>query len=511
MKIILSEVDMRLSKLLSDSGIIPTCEITDCEITEIVTDSRKTSLGCMFICISGAHADGHRHIREAMLRGAVAVVVQKGASADIPSGCPFVNVIEHESTRRASALLYSAWYGNPAKKLKIIGVTGTNGKTSVTYMLKNIFEAALFRCGLIGTVCCASGERRIYASPDDPLANMTTPDPCQLYRLLAFMAADKVDYVFMEVSSHALRLCKADGIKFDAAIFTNLTPEHLDFHGNMDDYRDSKAKLFSLADMSIINGDDRSASYMAQASRGRAYTYSLEGRVADFCAESIVNNGSHGINYTLRSKNTIMKLRSPIPGMFTVYNTLCASACALLHGISPSLICASVGSMVGVEGRMERVKLPVAANISAFIDYAHTPDALENLLNTARKFRSADQRIVLVFGCGGDRDKSKRRIMGEVASRLADLSIVTSDNSRGENADDIISEICAGFDEKSQYKIIKDRREAIEYAIVNSRRGDIILLAGKGHERYEIDSLGKHDFDERKIAIECAEKHFGEK
>lgn len=505
---------MRLSNLLRASGIFPDSDITDCEITEIVTDSREASLGCMFICLCGGRADGHRHIREAMLRGAVAVVVQKGMPADIPEVCHYVNIIEHENTRRASALLYSAWYGNPAKKLKIIGVTGTNGKTSVTHILKAVFEAALFKCGVIGTVYCSSGARRIYALPDDPLANMTTPDPRQLYRLLAFMAADKVDYVFMEVSSHALKLCKTDGMRFDTAIFTNLSPEHLDFHGNMEDYKSSKSKLFGMSDISIINGDDGAAVDMIGSSIGTVYTYSGKdaerGRIADFCAESIINNGAGGINYTLRSKNTIMKIRSPIPGGFTVYNTLCAAACALLHGISPSVICSAIGSMGGVEGRMERVRLCPEASISVFIDYAHTPDALENLLKTARNFRRGGQRIVLVFGCGGDRDKSKRPLMGQIASRLADLAIVTSDNSRNENAEDIISEICEGFEtDGCEYKIIKDRREAIEYAINNSRAGDIILLAGKGHERYEIDSLGKHDFDERKIAMELAEKHFG--
>ncbi len=502
---------MRLSKLLEDSGIVPNGDIADCEITEIVTDSREASLGCMFVCLCGGREDGHRYIRDAMLRGAVAVVVQKVTNVPVPDTCSYVNVIECENTRRACALLYSAWYGNPSKKLKIIGVTGTNGKTSVTHILKKIFEAALYKCGLIGTVCCSSGERKIYAQSDDPLANMTTPDPRQLYRLLAFMAADKVDYVFMEVSSHALKLCKTDGIEFDTAIFTNLTPEHLDFHGDMEDYKKSKEKLFGVCNISIINADDSFASDMMAASKGKIYTYSTSPKNSDFWAENIVNNGANGINYELRSKNTIMKPSSPIPGNFTVYNTLCASACALLHGISPSVICSALGSMNGVEGRMERVKLSSKAHFSVFIDYAHTPDALENLLNTARKFSIEGQRIVLVFGCGGDRDKSKRRVMGEIASRLSDFSIVTSDNSRSEKAEYIIAEICSGFDERSKYTIIKDRRKAIEYAICNFQKGDIILLAGKGHEKYEIDALGKHDFDERKIVFECTERCFGEK
>ena len=499
---------MRLSKLLVDSGILPENNIIDCEITEIVTDSREASLGCMFICLCGQHEDGHRHIREAMIRGAVAVVIQRGES--VPASHPYVNFIECENTRRAAALLYSAWYGNPSRRLNVIGVTGTNGKTSTTHILKTIFEAALYKCGLIGTVCCSSGERRIYAQADDPLANMTTPDPKQLYRMLAFMAADNVEYVFMEVSSHALALCKTDGIEFDTAIFTNLTPEHLDFHGNMENYKAAKAKLFDSSKTSVINADDRYARDMIKASKGRAYTYSVKRNIADFCAESVINRGVGGINYTLRSKNTIMKLGCAIPGDFTVYNTLSASACALLHGISPSLICSALKSVGGIEGRMERVKLPSGSDVSVFIDYAHTPDALESLLKSFRGFVREGQRIILVFGCGGDRDKSKRKVMGSIASRLADLSVVTSDNSRGERAEDIISDICSGFD-GGEYTVIKDRKEAIEYAITSARAGDVVILAGKGHERYEIDLLGRHDFDERKIVFECAERRFGEK
>ncbi len=501
---------MKLLKLLKEAGISPEKEIADCEITEIVTDSRRACFGCMFVCLSGERSDGHRHIREAMLRGASAVVVQKGTPADVPSVCPYVSVIEHENTRRAAAFLYSAWYGHPERKLKIIAVTGTNGKTSTTHMLKVIFEAALFKCGVIGTVYCSSGERRIYAHPDDPLANMTTPDPRELYRLLAFMVADGVDYVFMEVSSHSLKLCKVDAIEFDTAIFTNLTPEHLDFHKDMEDYRSSKGKLFRMSRQSLINVDDKSAEYMVTESKGKVYKYSVKGIVSDFYAENPNNRGSDGINYTLRSKNSIMRISCPIPGDFTVYNTLSAAACALLHGIQPSAICSALGSMSGVEGRMERVRLCTGADISVFIDYAHTPDALENLLKTARGFCREGQRIVLVFGCGGDRDRSKRPIMGKIASSLADLAIVTSDNSRGESAESIISEICKGFESDGcEYKIIKDRREAIEYAIKNSKSGDVILLAGKGHEKYEIDALGKHDFDEKKIAASLAVKHFG--
>ena len=502
---------MRLSKLLCEAGMSFDDSIPDVEITEIVTDSRRASLGCMFICLSGGLADGHRYVGEALLRGAVAVIAEKGTEIELQKDNPYVYVIECENTRHAAAMLYSAWYGHPSKKLKIVGVTGTNGKTTVTHMLKRVFEGALYKCGVIGTVYCSSGARQIYARPDDPLANMTTPDPCQLYRLLAFMAADKVDYVFMEVSSHALKLCKTDAIEFDTAIFTNLSPDHLDFHKTMEDYAEAKAKLFRVAKRSIINGDDERSSFMESASPGRVYKYSVKtrGEINDFCAEGVINNGLRGINYTLRSKNTIMKLSSPIPGDFTVYNTLCVSACALLHGISPSVICNALSGETGVDGRMEKVRIDEKVDFSVFIDYAHTPDALENLLRSVNRFKSAGQRTVLLFGCGGDRDKTKRPVMGRIAGELADLVIVTSDNSRSENADNIISDIINGASEKScLFERITDRRAAIEFAIKNARSGDVILLAGKGHEKYEIDSNGKREFDEKRIVAELVRKYY---
>ena len=502
---------MRLSKLLSEAGIPFDEGISDVEITEIVTDSRRVSFGCMFVCLCGGTADGHRYIREALLRGAVAIVVEKGTDVELPRELPYVSVVEYENTRRAAAILYSAWYGHPSRRLKVVGVTGTNGKTTVTHMLKSIFEGALYKCGVIGTVYSSSGERRIFAHPDDPLANMTTPDPCQLYRLLAFMAADKVDYVFMEVSSHALKLCKVDAVEFDTAIFTNLTSDHLDFHKTIDDYAESKAKLFQRAKRSLINGDDAHSAFMERRASGRVYKYSAKpnGGINDFCAERVINNGIRGINYTLRSKNTIMKLSSPIPGDFTVYNTLCASACALLHGISPYVICNALSGETGVAGRMEKVKLNENVDFSVFIDYAHTPDALENLLRSVNRFKSEGQRTVLLFGCGGDRDKTKRPIMGRIAGELADLVIVTSDNSRSENAEDIISEIIGGFSENScPFETIVDRREAIDFALKNARSGDVILLAGKGHEKYEIDSNGKREFDEKSIVAELVRKYY---
>lgn len=504
---------MKLSDLLSRSEVDreEILNFSDVEITDIVTDSRKACLGCMFICMVGKSFDGHRYIREAMLRGAVAVVVQWDTEAKMPEMCPYINIIRCKSTRRAAAMLYGAWYGNPAKSLRLIAVTGTNGKTSVTHMLKSVFESAMYRCGIIGTVMCGSGERKVYASPDDPLANMTTPDPKQLHQLLAFMAADKVEYVFMEASSHALKLCKVDGITFDSAVFTNLSPEHLDFHGDMQDYVSSKARLFAISEKSFVNIDDASSELMISSAKGEVYTYSPSGKeVADFYAEGIENKGLNGIAYTLRSKNKMMHVSSRIPGGFTVDNTLCTAAVALEHGISPATVHESIRAIPGVEGRIERVMLSRELPFAVFIDYAHTPDALESLLLAVGRFGTKANRKVLLFGCGGDRDKSKRSVMGGIASRLADHIIITSDNSRSEKSIDIISDIVSGIEQGSSYEIIEDRRAAIEKAIKNALPGDIIILAGKGHEKYEIDQDGKHDFDEKKIVFEFCRKYYSE-
>ena len=496
---------MRLKELLLHAEMLDGRDVPDVEITEIVTNSLKADYGTLFVCLEGAKSDGHKYIRDALIRGAVAVVMQKGTQVEIPPFCKNITFIYCDNTRRAAAKLYNAWYGCPSEKLKIIAVTGTNGKTSTTCMLRAIFEAALYKCGIIGTVECTSGEHRLSANPESPLANMTTPDPKELYRTLAFMAADGVDYVFMEASSHALKLSKLDALFFEAAIFTNLTPEHLDFHETMEDYKESKAKLFGMSKTALINADDPLGKYMAHCARGRVYSYSAKGEKADFFADEVISD-SRGISYTLVSKKTIMKIKSSLRGGFNVDNTLSAAACGLLFGISPATIAEALRSITGISGRMERLKLDPSADFSVYIDYAHTPDALENLLVSARRMAKTGERIVLLFGCGGDRDKSKRPLMGRIASECADFSIITSDNSRGEDREVIIEEIMQGFDKKRGHIIIPDRRKAIEYAVTHAESGDVILLAGKGHERYEIDTNGKHPFDERQIVAEALKK-----
>lgn len=472
-------------------------------VTGIKTDSRTVVGGDLFICIRGKNADGHQYIDEAVARGAVAVVAEIPFRDEIRVPVVFV-----ADTRHAAAMLYDAWYGHPSKAMKLIAVTGTNGKTSVTHMLRAIFEGAMHRCGLIGTVRCYSAGRQLDIRAADPLANMTTPDPAELYHMLSVMKEDGVEYVFMEATSHALSLRKLDALSFEAAVFTNLTPEHLDFHGNMENYFSAKAKLFSMSKRAIINVDDGYGRRLADLLPS-AVTCSVQDGTASFLAEQTRDEGTDGTEYHLISKNLRATVHTPIPGQFTVMNTLEAAATAISLGISPSVILATLGSLNGIDGRMERVRLGAICDFSVFIDYAHTPDALQNLLVSVQAVRREDQRIVLVFGCGGDRDRAKRPVMGRIAARLADCCVVTSDNSRSEDPHRIIREICAGMGDAPR-TVIPDRAKAIDFAIRTAKRGDIILLAGKGHEAYEIDRGGRRPFDERKIAMEAAMRYHGQ-
>ncbi|MBE6661872.1 MAG: UDP-N-acetylmuramoyl-L-alanyl-D-glutamate--2,6-diaminopimelate ligase [Ruminococcaceae bacterium] len=494
---------MRLSELCVGLDIPRGFENT--EIGGVKTDSRRVEKGDLFICIRGLHADGHSFAEDAVKRGAAAILV-----CEDYEGTPNVLLLRTKDTRSAAARIYNAWYGDPASKLHVIAVTGTNGKTSVTFMLRAIFEAALYRCGLIGTVSCYSAGRRMEIRSENPLANMTTPDPEELYRILAEMVKDGVEYVFMEVTSHALALGKPDAIHFDAAVFTNLTPEHLDFHGDMATYFETKKRLFDLCDRAVLNIDDAYGARLADELQLPFVTCSAKGKNADYVATQICNHGVDGNEYRVVSADKRFTVRTQIPGTFSVINSLEAAACASMLGIPPGVIMTALGALAGIDGRMERVRLGVLVEYSVFIDYAHTPDALENLLMTARSLCRDGERVVLLFGCGGDRDKSKRRVMGEIAARLADFVILTSDNSRSEEPMEIIREIQEGL-VGSDYVIVPERRRAIEFAIREAHDGDVILLAGKGHEEYEIDRLGKRFFSEKQIAVEAAGKYKSER
>lgn len=491
---------MDLYHLCREAGLSAPEGAEACEISGIQTRSGSVRQGDLFLCIRGMTSDGHAYINQAIERGAAAVVAESAFDGDMPTAVPVVIV---NDTRHAAAMLYDAWYGHPSKKLKIIAVTGTNGKTSVTHMLRAVFEGDMHKCGLIGTVDCYSAGKKLDIRSQNPLANMTTPDPEELYRMLAVMVDDGVEYVFMEATSHALALRKLDALWFEAAIFTNLTPDHLDFHGDMENYFCAKAQLFSRCKKAILNVDDAYGKRLADTIECPMVTCSCKGAGADFSAEDICDRGVDGSEYSVVSRNLRFALRTPIPGSFNVINTLEAAACAACFGVSPSVITTALGSLWGIAGRMERVKLGTVTDFSVFIDYAHTPDALSNLLMSAQRIKRRGQRIVLVFGCGGDRDKRKRPVMGKIAEELADFCVVTSDNSRSEDPKTIINDILAGMSGENHI-VIPGRARAIEYVIHEAREGDIILLAGKGHEEYEIDRDGKHPFSEKKLAKQAA-------
>ncbi len=486
---------MKLAELFEGAGIAYPLERGDIEIKNIVTDSRKVCEGSAFVCISGLHYDGHDYIGEAIKKGAVVIVAEQ-VRDDCVGGAAAIYV---ENTRRAAALLYNVWYGEPARDMKLVAITGTNGKTSVSYMLKHIFEFAGYRCGVIGTIRCLSQGKEIEIRAENETANMTTPDPEELYRILGIMRDSGAEYVFIEASSHALELSKLDGLSFDTAIFTNLTRDHLDFHGDMERYFAAKAKLFCMCEKAFINIDDAYGKrLLASAECKEIHTTSTKGK-ADVYAEEINFSRKVGCRYFLRSFWGDGEIKISSTGLFFAVNSLQAAAVALREGIDIKVICEAFESFAGVDGRMESVALGADSEISVIIDYAHTPDAFENLLKSVRDIREGNGRIIFLFGCGGERDTSKRREMAQIASRLSDTVIVTSDNSRGESPEKIISDILRGIDKEKEYKVIKNRESAIEYAVRVSRAGDIIVLAGKGHERYEIDDKGKHAFDEREI------------
>lgn len=462
----------------------------DPEIRAVRSDSGQCRPDSLFLCIDGLHCDGHEYLTAAEKNGASAFLIDAShPEAEQALRCRSLPYAVYRDTRSAEAFVTARFYGDPQRKLRLFAVTGTNGKTTVISLLNAIYTLAGIPCRSIGTLT----------------GKLTTPDPAVLYRTLADFAAEGVRYVFMEASSHALALGKLDPIRFQCGIFTNLTPDHLDFHQTMERYADAKAKLFRQSERCILNADDPYAPRMAREAAAPLFC-SVKEKSADFFARNIKQNGMYGVSFDLMTTDLVFKLSPPVPGLFTVMNTAEAAAAALSDGIPTDIIRGAVGGFAGVRGRLERVKLPTN-DYSVYIDFAHTPDALENILTTVRGFMRPDQRLVLLFGCGGDRDKTKRPVMGAIASRLADFLIVTADNSRSEKTSDIIAQILCGISGAVSYTVIENRREAIEYAVGTARRGDVILLTGKGHEEYEIMPDGVHPFSEKTIAAEAAEKY----
>ena len=502
----LAEIEMSANDLSSGYMLASAAGL---EIEELFCDSRKVVSGGLYIALEGLHTDSHLYLDEAIAHGAVAAVVSQKAISDgrIDTMRCKIPLVRVENCRDAFARIYAAWYSNPQQKMKFIGVTGTNGKTSVCRMIYHVLTSLGHRCGLIGTTGGISMGGAVDLTPSSALANMTTPDPPQLYRALDVMQRDGVEYVIMEVTSHALELCKVSPISFEVGVFTNLTEDHLDFHLDMDSYFAAKSKLFGSCRRAVINIDDKYGRQLAENVSVNKYTCSAEGRGADLCAVDIRANNQKGIEYKLVSSKMRLRISCRMPGMMNVMNTMQTAAVCQLCGASPREIKDCLGTFEGVCGRLERLKLDGRVDFSVYIDYAHTPDALENLLRTARQFSRRGQRIVLLFGCGGDREVQKRARMGKIASDMSDFFVVTSDNSRSERPLDIINDILSGVDGGATYTVIENRKKAIEYVIENARKGDVILLAGKGHEEYEIDADGKRPFSEREIVREYVSRY----
>lgn len=479
---------MRLTKLLENVEVKNS--FSDYDISEIITDSRKVTDGCVFVCIKGREFDGHSAALEAAEKGAKAIISER------QTGAP--NEILVNSTREALAKMSSAFYGEPSKKMKLIGVTGTNGKTSTTHMIKKILEYCGKKTGLIGTVSYMAGGEMLSS------ASLTTPKPQELHRIFKSIAESGCEYCVMEVSSQALAQGRCIGLEFSAAVFTNLTQDHLDYHGTMENYANAKAKLFSQCKCAVLNKDDSRFDFMKNAVlSGDIIGYSKKDNRADYFADNI-HLGKAKCEYILCTKGKTYNVRIDIPGEFTVYNSLAAISCCSALGIDTVRCVKALAETGGVPGRAEVLKTDTPYTI--IIDYAHSPDAIENILSSVRQF--AKGRVIALFGCGGDRDKTKRPLMAQKAAENADYLIITSDNPRTENPDEIIEDIIPGINGKgTSCAIISDRTQAIDYAIKNAREGDVIVLCGKGHETYQIIGDEKIHYDEREIVKRILDKH----
>ncbi|WP_373598449.1 UDP-N-acetylmuramoyl-L-alanyl-D-glutamate--2,6-diaminopimelate ligase [Paraclostridium bifermentans] len=461
----------------------------DIEIDNIQYDSRKVEDNGLFICIKGFTVDGHNFIDMAIEKGAKAFLVQE--DVDIREGITFIKV---KNTREDMAKVADNFYNHPSQRFDVIGVTGTNGKTSITTFLNEILTSAGNKVGLIGTIKISDGDKAIES-------NSTTPESRDLQGYFDQMINNGCKYCAMEVSSHALALNRVAQTKYKVGVFTNLTPDHLDFHKDLEDYRNAKEKLFYMTtNANVINIDDEGGKAIYNNIKDlntKCYTYAID-HEADFMAKDIKIE-ARGVSYRLITPTYEADVFVPVPGKFTVYNTLAVIATCYALEIPKDIVLDGLKNTGGVAGRFEAISNE--AGISVIVDYAHTPDALENVIKTAREF--VKNRIITVFGCGGDRDTTKRPLMGDIAQKLSDICIVTSDNPRTEDPELIIKDILEGLDKsKENYRVVVDRKEAIKEAIEMAQKDDVILIAGKGHENYQIIGKVKHHFDDKEIANE---------
>ena len=487
---------MILSKLLENIDVINSKVDLSENIEYIFSDSRKSKGNGAFIAIKGEQRDGNDYVRQILNANEKCVITDQISVYESNDQTILV-----KDARRALSHAWNNFLEKPTSDMRIIAITGTNGKTSCANYIYNILKAGNKKRGLISTIECLINDEIININGGSDVVDlhsaMTTPDPEILFSIFKKMQQEQVEYVVMEASSHALELFKIDPINVNVAIFTNLSEEHLDFHKNMDNYFMAKSKLFNNCDIGIVNLDDEYGKKILNKNKEGFFGYSIK-KKSDFYASDI-EFLNFGIKYILNFKNRNLEIKSKSFGEFSVYNTMASVACAIELGIDEKAIQIGIENTEKIKGRFEKI----GENI--FIDYAHTPSAMESILYALKK-SMPEKKIIALFGCGGDRDKGKREKMGKIASDFADTVIITSDNSRNEPLTEIIRDILKGFEEKNNYLVIPKREDAINFALKIKKENNALILLGKGHEDYEIDKTGKHYFSEKKI-IEKALKN----
>ncbi|MFZ7946746.1 MULTISPECIES: UDP-N-acetylmuramoyl-L-alanyl-D-glutamate--2,6-diaminopimelate ligase [Bacillaceae] len=485
---------MKLQKLLKYLHPIHPFKVDDPEITSIENDNRKVQKGSLFICIKGYTVDGHDFAASAVKNGAAAILAERPLDLEVP-------VIIVKDTTRAMAVLANAFYGQPTKKLHLIGITGTNGKTTTSHLIEKIFTDASKKTGLIGTMYTKIADRIIETKN-------TTPESLTLQKTFQQMVDSGVSHAVMEVSSHALDLGRVHGCDFDVAVFTNLTQDHLDYHKSMEEYKRAKSLLFAQLGntfddnkpkFAVLNADDPASEMYSRSTAAHVVTYGIDQK-ADVQAEHI-HMTPKGTNFDLIMGGTVYPINMQLIGKFSVYNVLASITAALVSGIAIQDIIDSIEGVEGVAGRFELVN--AGQDFTVIVDYAHTPDSLENVLKTIQHF--ANKKIFVIVGCGGDRDRTKRPLMAKIACHLATNPIFTSDNPRSEDPLAILKEMEEGVPDET-YQVIPDRKEAIYTAVNQAEAGDVILIAGKGHETYQTIGSVVHDFDDRLVAKEAIEE-----
>ena len=479
---------MKLIELLKNVEVLNTFGETEVEITGVNIDSRRIEAGHLFVAIPGTQTDGHKFIPKAIELGAAAILCER-MPEEHAEGVTYVVV---ESTESVVGIVATHFFGDPSRKLKLVGVTGTNGKTTIATLLYNMFRKFGHKCGLLSTVCNYIEDEAIPA--DHP-----TPDPIELNRLLAKMVEAGCEYAFMECSSHAIAQKRIGGLKFAGGLFTNLTRDHLDYHKTVENYRDAKKAFFDGLEkdaFAITNADDKNGLYMVQNTKAQVKTYSIRS-MADFKAK-IIECHFEGMYLDINGKEVGVQFI----GKFNVSNLLAVYGAAVMLGKQPEDILVILSTLKSVSGRLEPIHSP--EGYTAIVDYAHTPDALENVLNTINEVLNGKGKVITVCGAGGNRDKGKRPIMAQTAAKLSDKVIITSDNPRFEEPQDIINDMLAGLDNKQMKKVVSivDRKEAIRTASMMAEKGDVILIAGKGHEDYQEIKGVKHHFDDKEVVRE---------